>query len=195
MSGTRYTVNSDGDVEMLIPQPIFEVIRTPELSSWEHAALIHWHREWERYGEKIRHRCALHGETFGNVVATVKGSVNPKTLKNLAVYVLKKPVSSVTDTDIMDAVVARCGTLKNDFVLDLTAMFNKQLKMDLSIDDCDARIFRYFEDFNGIIADNGLRHLIGTDNESEDGYKNRMKARCRLAVENLQPPVLKAQVV
>ncbi|KAG2783957.1 hypothetical protein PC129_g7298 [Phytophthora cactorum] len=52
MSGTRYTVNSDGDVEMLIPQPIFEVIRTPELSSWEHAALIHWHREWERYDSK-----------------------------------------------------------------------------------------------------------------------------------------------
>ncbi|KAG3027039.1 hypothetical protein PC119_g7532 [Phytophthora cactorum] len=104
-------------------------------------------------------------------------------------------MSSVTDTDIMDSVVERCGTLKNDFVPDLTAMFNKQLKMDLSIDDCDARIFRYFEDFNGIIADNGLRHLIGTDNESEDGYKNRMKTRCRLLVENLQPSVLKAQIV
>ncbi|KAG2794380.1 hypothetical protein PC129_g23800 [Phytophthora cactorum] len=166
MSGTRYTVDSDGDVEISIPQPFFE-------------------REWERYVEKIRHRCALHGETFENVVATVKGSVNQKTLKNLAVYVLKKPVTSVTDTDIMDAVFACCGTRKNDFVPDLTAMFKKQLKMDLSIDDCDARIFRYFDDFNDIIADNGLRHLIGTDNESEDGYNNRMKACCRLLVENL----------
>ncbi|KAG4229072.1 hypothetical protein PC116_g22590 [Phytophthora cactorum] len=27
MLGTRYTVDSDGDVEMSIPQPIFEVIR------------------------------------------------------------------------------------------------------------------------------------------------------------------------
>ncbi|KAG2762428.1 hypothetical protein PC116_g27163 [Phytophthora cactorum] len=85
----------------------------------------------------------------------------------------------------MDAVFACCGTRKNDFVPDLTAMFKKQLKMDLSIDDCDARIFRYFDDFNDIIADNGLRHLIGTDNESEDGYNNRMKACCRLLVENL----------
>ncbi|KAG4039297.1 hypothetical protein PC123_g25147 [Phytophthora cactorum] len=104
-------------------------------------------------------------------------------------------MTSVTDTDIMDAVVACCGTLKNDFVPDRTAMFDKQLKMDLSIDDCDTRIFRYFEDFNGIIVDNGLRHLIGTDNVSEDGYKDRMKARCHLLVENLQPPVLKAQIV
>ncbi|RAW21378.1 hypothetical protein PC110_g22179, partial [Phytophthora cactorum] len=165
MLGTRYTVDSDGDVEMSIPQPIFEVIRPQSFQA---------------------------GSMQRSFTGT--GSVNPKTLKNLAVNVLKKPMSSVTDTDIMDSVVERCGTLKNDFVPDLTAMFNKQLKMDLSIDDCDARIFRYFEDFNGIIADNGLRHLIGTDNESEDGYKNRMKTRCRLLVENLQPSVLKAQI-
>ncbi|KAE9174911.1 hypothetical protein PF004_g26533 [Phytophthora fragariae] len=74
---------------MSIPQPIFEVIRPPELSSWEHAALIEWYREWERYVEKIRHRCSTTGETFENVVATVKGSVKPKTLKNMATYVLK----------------------------------------------------------------------------------------------------------
>ncbi|KAG2794757.1 hypothetical protein PC110_g22278 [Phytophthora cactorum] len=156
MSGTRYTVDSDGDVEISIPQPFFEVICPPELSAGSMQRLF-----------------------------TGSGSVNQKTLKNLAVYVLKKPVTSVTDTDIMDAVFACCGTRKNDFVPDLTAMFKKQLKMDLSIDDCDARIFRYFDDFNDIIADNGLRHLIGTDNESEDGYNNRMKACCRLLVENL----------
>ncbi|KAE9259850.1 hypothetical protein PF001_g32910, partial [Phytophthora fragariae] len=96
---------------MSIPQPIFEVIRPPELSSWEHAALIEWYREWERYVEKIRHRCSTTGETFENVVATVKGSVKPKTLKNMATYVLKKPVASVTDDDIMTAVQARCRTL------------------------------------------------------------------------------------
>ncbi|GMF64314.1 unnamed protein product [Phytophthora fragariaefolia] len=50
----------------------------------EHAALIEWYREWERYVEKIRHRCSTTGETFENVVATVKGSVKPKTLKNMA---------------------------------------------------------------------------------------------------------------
>ncbi|KAG3120556.1 hypothetical protein PI124_g2466 [Phytophthora idaei] len=73
-----FTVDSDGDVEMAIPQPICEVIRAPELSSWNHAALIEWHREWGRYVEKIRHRCTTTGETFENVVATVKGSIKRK---------------------------------------------------------------------------------------------------------------------
>jgi hypothetical protein len=31
-------------------------------------------------------------------------------------------------------------------------------------------------------------------NESETGYKCRLKARCRLLVDGLQPPVLKAQI-
>ncbi|EGZ07148.1 hypothetical protein PHYSODRAFT_460767, partial [Phytophthora sojae] len=92
---------------MSLLHPIFEVIRAPELSSWDHAAMIDWHREWERYVEKMRHRCTTTGETFENVVATVKGSVRPKTLKNMATYVLKKPVASVTDADIMAAVERR----------------------------------------------------------------------------------------
>ncbi|KAE9260300.1 hypothetical protein PF001_g32757 [Phytophthora fragariae] len=113
----------------------------------------------------------------------------------MATYVLKKPVASVTDGDIMTAVQARCRTLKNEFVPDVTSLFRQQLKMDLSIDDCDARIFRYYEDYNGIVEDNGLQGLIGNGNEPEAGYKSRLKARCRLVVDNLQPPVLKAQII
>ncbi|OWY94821.1 LOW QUALITY PROTEIN: hypothetical protein PHMEG_00035341 [Phytophthora megakarya] len=67
---------------------------------------------------------------------------------------------------------ARCHTLKSEFVPDVTSLFHQKLKMDLTIDDW----------------------LIGTGNESEDGYKSRRKACSRLLVENLQPPVLKAQI-
>ncbi|KAG2785879.1 hypothetical protein PC116_g21533 [Phytophthora cactorum] len=74
------------------------------------------------------------------------------------------------------------------------SLFRQKLKMDLSIDNCGARVFRYYEDFNGIIEDNGLQGLLGTDNASNSGYKSRMKARCRLLVEILQPPVLKSQI-
>ncbi|EEY67176.1 uncharacterized protein PITG_04117 [Phytophthora infestans T30-4] len=149
---------------MSIPQPNFEVIKAPELTSWEHAALIEWHREWERYD---------------NVAATVKGSVRRQTLNNLAKYVPKKPIASVTDADIMSVVEARCRTLKNEFVPDVSSLFRANLRMNMTIDDCDARIFRYYEYFY---------------RDSDAGYKSRMKARCRLLVENLQPPVLKAQI-
>ncbi|POM74029.1 Hypothetical protein PHPALM_9063 [Phytophthora palmivora] len=163
-------------------------------TNWDHAALIEWLREWERYVEKMHHRCTTTGETYENMVATVKGCVKRKTLKNMASYVLMKPVADVTDADIMGAVQARCRTLKNEFVPDVTSLFRQKLKMDLSIDDCDARVFRYYEDFNGIMEDNDLQGLIGADNTTDAGFKNRMKARCRLLVENLQPPILKAHI-
>ncbi|KAG6623820.1 uncharacterized protein IUM83_02021 [Phytophthora cinnamomi] len=86
-------------------------------------------------------------------------------LKNLATYVLKKSLASVTDEDIMNAVKARCHTLKNVFVPDVTSLFLQNLKMNVSMDDCDARVFRYYEDFNAIMEDNGLQGLIGIGNE------------------------------
>ncbi|OWZ06454.1 LOW QUALITY PROTEIN: hypothetical protein PHMEG_00021287 [Phytophthora megakarya] len=61
--------------------------------------------------------------------------------------------------------------------------------MDLSIDDCDARIFRYYEDFNGIMEDNGLQGLIGaayiTDTEQNERSPIGRK---------LPPQILKAQI-
>ncbi|KAG1698294.1 hypothetical protein DVH05_015283 [Phytophthora capsici] len=84
-----FAVDADRDADMSIHQPIFEVIKAPELTSREYAALIEWHREWDSYVEKIRHRCSTTGETYDNVVATVTGSVRRQTLKNLAMYVLK----------------------------------------------------------------------------------------------------------
>ncbi|OWY95430.1 hypothetical protein PHMEG_00034563, partial [Phytophthora megakarya] len=158
-----------------------------------------WIREWERYVEKIRHRCTTTGETYENVVATVKGCVKRKTLKNLATYVLKKPMVDVSDADIMRAVQARCCTLKNEFVPDVTSLFRQKLKMDLSMDDCDARIFRYYVDFNGIVEDNGLQGLIvlkaqinrlidfeRRDCKSDDDYA--LKGESKSAKSGCKPP-------
>eukprot|EP00644_Phytophthora_capsici_P001923 jgi/Phyca11/6824/fgenesh1_pm.PHYCAscaffold_14_\ len=130
-----------------------DVIKAPELTSREYAALIEWHREWDSYVEKIRHRCSTTGETYDNVVATVTGSVRRQTLKNLAI-----------------AIEARCHTLKNEFVPDVSLLFRAHLRMNRTIDGCDARIFRYNEDFNGIVEDNGLQGLIGNENGADAGY-------------------------
>uniref|UniRef100_H3GPI9 Uncharacterized protein n=1 Tax=Phytophthora ramorum TaxID=164328 RepID=H3GPI9_PHYRM len=133
-----FTVESDCDVEMTIPDPIFELTKAPDLRSWEHVALIEWYLEWERYVEEIRNRCGVTNETFESVVTTVKSSVRSNMHRNMATYVLKMPLSSVTDADIMEAVQGRCRTLKNKFMPDVTSLFRQQLEMDLSIDACDA---------------------------------------------------------
>ncbi|OWZ19871.1 hypothetical protein PHMEG_0005807 [Phytophthora megakarya] len=161
------------------------------MTSWEHAGLAEWHREWERYVEKMKHRCSTTGETYENVVATVNGSVRRQILKTIAKCVLKKSITSVTDADIMGAVETRYRTLKNEFVPDVTSLFHANVWRNLHIGDCDAQSIRYYGDFNGIVEDNGLQGLIGSDDETdpEPERKNRMKAHCRLL-----PPVLKAEI-
>lgn len=64
--------------------------------------------------------------------------------------------------------------------------------MDLSIADCDVKVFRYFQDFVKIAEDNGLQQLIGKSDPLISGYKERMKARCRILAENVQTAVLRS---
>uniref|UniRef100_H3H259 RNA-directed DNA polymerase n=1 Tax=Phytophthora ramorum TaxID=164328 RepID=H3H259_PHYRM len=169
--GTRYGVDADGDVEMSTPQP---------------ASLIAWNREWEQYVMKIRHRCNVTGESFEGVVATVKGSVEPAVLKTLA--------TMLDDAEILAQVQKRCKSLKNAFIPDVTTLFRKQLKMDMTVDDCDTRVFKYFQAFTKIVEDNGLQALIGSGDVTSLGYKDRMKARCSILVENIQPTMLREQI-
>ncbi|OWZ22724.1 hypothetical protein PHMEG_0002519 [Phytophthora megakarya] len=67
----------------------------------------------------------------------------------MATYALKKSVASLTDGGIMTAVQPRYRTLKKEFVPDVTSLSHQKLMLDLTIDDCGARIFRYYKDFNG----------------------------------------------
>ncbi|OWZ06453.1 LOW QUALITY PROTEIN: hypothetical protein PHMEG_00021286 [Phytophthora megakarya] len=76
---------------------------------------------WERCVEKLRHRCTPTGDTFRKVVATVKGCV--KHAEKPVYLRVKEPVADVTDADVMEAVQARCCTLKNEFVPDVTSLF------------------------------------------------------------------------
>ncbi|KAG2799850.1 hypothetical protein PC111_g20242 [Phytophthora cactorum] len=154
-----------------MPQPVYEFIKAPKLASWDQASLI----------------------AFEGVVATVKGSAEPAVLNTLATYVLKKRVEDVNDTGILAQVQQHCRFLKNAFIPDLTTLFQKSLKMDMQVDDCDARVFQYFQSFTKIVEDNGLQALIGSGHTASQGYryKDRMKARC---ADNIQPIMLKEQI-
>ncbi|ETO58443.1 hypothetical protein F444_23188, partial [Phytophthora nicotianae P1976] len=65
---------------------------------------------------------------------------------------------------------------KTDFVPDVSSLFCQNLKMDLAIDDCDARIIRYYESFNAVVEDNILYGLLGADNVTEAGRKRCITA-------------------
>ncbi|GMF46604.1 unnamed protein product [Phytophthora fragariaefolia] len=94
---------------------------------------------------------------FEGIVATVKGSVGPVVLKTLSTYVLKKPVEDVDDAEVMAQVQKRCKSLKNAVISDVTTLYRKQLKLGMTLDDCDARVFQYFQAFTKIVEDNDLQ--------------------------------------
>ncbi|KAE8897871.1 hypothetical protein PF001_g30599 [Phytophthora fragariae] len=66
--------------------------------------------------------------------------------------------------------------------------------MNLRIDDCDARILHYFADFDRIIEDNGLTAQLGICPETDPFFKPRMKQRCKLLINSLQPEELRVEI-
>ncbi|POM75373.1 Hypothetical protein PHPALM_7534 [Phytophthora palmivora] len=195
MPGARFAVDSDGDVEMTVPQPVYEFISAPQLTKWEQSTLITWYRDWNHYKAKIEQQCSVTGEDYTSVISTVKGAVKPEVLSTMARFLLKgKPVKSVTDEEILQLVKQRCQSLKNEYIPDIKTLFKRELRMDLSVDDCDARVFQYFQDFTRVVEENGLQGLIGMTDPTCPDHKDRMKQRCRLLVDNLQPVLLQEQI-
>ncbi|KAJ0392214.1 hypothetical protein P43SY_008832 [Pythium insidiosum] len=184
----------DGDVDMNVPQPVFEFIKAPRLKAWDQASLIAWVRERKLYEEKIRSRCLATGEKYEHLLVSVRSSIDPSIFEHLARYVLRKNVDDVTDEDLGQAITRRCGTLKNQHVPDLDRLFREQLKMDLKESDTEARILNYFVRFDSIIEENGLHEVLGGGGMGKSGYDDRMKARCKILLNNIAPEVLRLEM-
>ncbi|KAE8913993.1 hypothetical protein PF005_g1550 [Phytophthora fragariae] len=70
MSG-GYRLDSDGDVEMSFPQPVYEFITAPKLKSWTKLCVLRGLPR-KRYEVKIAERCAVTGEIPERISASVK---------------------------------------------------------------------------------------------------------------------------
>ncbi|POM76839.1 Hypothetical protein PHPALM_5881 [Phytophthora palmivora] len=84
--------------------------------------------------------------------------------------------------------------LKNEFISDAKSLFMRELRMDLSVDDCDAHDFQYFQDVTHTEEKNGLQGLIGVSDPTSPGHQDRMRIRCQVLVENVQPALLKEKI-
>ncbi|KAF1324662.1 hypothetical protein FI667_g9666, partial [Globisporangium splendens] len=162
MSKGMYCLDSDGDIDMTILQPVYEFISAPKLASWSQAALVKWSNEREHYLARIAEHCAVTGESVDGIVVSVKSSCTVEILSILARYELKKEVAEITDVDLTALFSNRCGKLKNAHVPDIQQFFKERLRMNMKEDDSDARILQYFSDFNQIVKDNGFAAILGT---------------------------------
>ncbi|KAE8953659.1 hypothetical protein PF011_g32354 [Phytophthora fragariae] len=130
-----YRLDSDGDVEMSVPQPVYEFITAPKLKSWDQASLVTWTRERKSYVDKIAECCATTGENPERICASVKSCFDVDILAVIARYVLFKSVAEVNDIELVAEIENRCNHLKNAHVPDLDRLFRDRLKMNLRIDD------------------------------------------------------------
>ncbi|KAE9085389.1 hypothetical protein PF006_g26266 [Phytophthora fragariae] len=102
-----FRVDADGDVEMAAPPPVFEVIKPPELKSWDQESLVEWLRKRRRYREEIVERCRISQEPVDAVLHSVRASLPPKLLNYLAHYVFRQPRDAITDQEILDKIQER----------------------------------------------------------------------------------------
>ncbi|KAF1317461.1 hypothetical protein FI667_g14765, partial [Globisporangium splendens] len=123
MSFGRFCVDSDGDTDMTVPQPVYEFIAVPKLSSCNQAALVKWSNDREHYMARIAERCAVTGEDTHSIAVSAKSSLSAEILNTVARYVLKKLAADITDADIVAAIEQRCASLKNTHVPDVTLFF------------------------------------------------------------------------
>ncbi|POM72870.1 Hypothetical protein PHPALM_10354 [Phytophthora palmivora] len=189
--GPDYDYDAEGDVMMAMPQPIFEVTRAPGLKVWSQSAITTFLRERRQYEDKVAEQCGATGEVEAAVARSVRSTIEPRVLEHVATYILKKKVSSVTDDMLLAEMRRKVGTMMNDRVPDVTQLFARELKMDLSEVDVEARIASYLMAFDRLIEDNGLTGMLGRDPVVGNDGRQRMKLRCKLLLSNVTPEMLK----
>ncbi|GMF44351.1 unnamed protein product [Phytophthora fragariaefolia] len=181
-----YEYDTEGDVKMSMPQPIFEVTRAPSLKVWSQASITTFLRERRQY--------EVTGEVQAAVTRSIRTTIEPRVLEHVAHYILEKDAASVTDDMLVAEMKRKVGAMMNDRVPDVTQLFSRELKMDLAEVDVEARIASYFMTFDRLVEDNGLSAMLGRGPAVGEEGRRRVKVRCKLLLANVTPEILKVDL-
>ncbi|OWZ07339.1 hypothetical protein PHMEG_00020277, partial [Phytophthora megakarya] len=195
MATNTHQYEADGDVVMKsVGQPVFEFIQAPQLADWSHSALVKWKQARDQYEETIRQRCLESKERPEGAMKPVKATIDRKLLEVVCLYELRKAVDDVGNEEIVLLIKQRIGTVKNEQIPDLDELFKKKLKINLTEDDIDARVLKYYQDFSTIIENQGLGKILGVGDPDAAGFADRMKLRCTILIDNLEPRMVRDDV-
>ncbi|KAE9358743.1 hypothetical protein PF008_g2540 [Phytophthora fragariae] len=189
-----YEYDAEGDVKMATPQPIFEVTRAPSLKVWSQSAITTFLRERKQCEGKVIEQCRVTGEVQAAVTRSIRSTLEPRVLEHVAHYLLKQDAASVSDDMLVAEMKRKVGTMVNGRVPVVTQLFGRELKMDLSEVDVEARIAAYFMKFDQLIEDNGLASMLGRGVAIDEQSRQRMKLRCKLLLSSLTPEMLKVDL-
>ncbi|GMF50337.1 unnamed protein product [Phytophthora fragariaefolia] len=179
---------------MAMPQPIFEVTRVPSRKIWSQSAITTFLRERKQYESKVIEQYRVTGEVQAAVTRSIRSTLEPRVLEHVAHYILKQDAANVSDDMLVAEMKRKVGTMVNGRVPDVTQLFGRELKMDLSQVDVGARIAAYFMKFDQLVEDNGLTSMLGRGVAIDEQGRQRMKLRCKLLLRIVTPEMLKVDL-
>ncbi|EGZ26379.1 hypothetical protein PHYSODRAFT_434107, partial [Phytophthora sojae] len=130
--------------------------------------------------EAIEERCRISQEPVASVLRSVRASVKPKLLDYLARYVFRQDRDTIGDQEIMDKIKERVAEVMNWYIPDIFDFFKTHLRMDLKEQDVEARVAKYFVDFDQFIEEHGFASMLAAGGTDRPDYRDRMKNRCKL---------------
>ncbi|OWZ15749.1 hypothetical protein PHMEG_00010551 [Phytophthora megakarya] len=147
-------------------------ITPPYVTSIAHAALVKWNRERQEYGKGF--------------LRSVKNSFNRLLLTTLCKIEWVTTVEDVTDERIIEGLDKIVGTVMNDAILNVDAIFNDELKMDLRERDVKTHVINCFMRCGEIILQHGMATIFST--------KAGVKEKCKILRKHLERAALREAV-
>ncbi|POM65523.1 Hypothetical protein PHPALM_18745 [Phytophthora palmivora] len=138
------------------------------------------------YVDAIEACCAVTSEDKIKALRSVKNSFDTRLLESLCKYEWGTTVDLVTEERIIRELNKIVGSVMNDQIVDIDALFNDKLKIDLRERDVKARVLKYFMLCEEIILHNDLTSTFSTSTGS--------KEKCKLLKKHLEPVALRDSI-
>ncbi|KAE9207369.1 hypothetical protein PF005_g12643 [Phytophthora fragariae] len=162
-------------------------ILPPWVKDISHASLVQWKKKRHEYEDAISARCSASGEDISKALMTVKSTFDHALLKMLCKYDWEVPFESITEERILTEIDKIVNNVKNGSIVNIDALFDDELRMDLHESDVHARVVNYFKLCEDIISRNGLQTTFGTS--------MGITHKCTILRKHLQPTALRDELV
>ncbi|KAE9013051.1 hypothetical protein PR002_g14627, partial [Phytophthora rubi] len=162
-------------------------ILPPWVKDISHASLMQWKKKRHEYEDAISARCSASGEDISKALMTVKSTFDHALLKMLCKYDWEVPFESITEERILTEIDKIVNNVKNGSIVNIDALFDDELRMDLHESDVHARVVNYFKLCEDIISRNGLQTTFGTS--------MGITHKCTILRKHLQPTALRDELV
>ena len=176
-------INAQGNINET-QAPMFQQISAPRLKSIGRAGLVDFMEAYEAYVELIKARKLL-GESIQAL--SLKSCIDPKTLRTLAMMVLKVDKEDITDEMLIRYLQSAVMVNSSSTQVSTVEQILCPLKFIKHDEDADAGVFRFFSDALDLIAKSGMTSIW----ESSAKHK---KAIGKTIVSFIQPASLKSVI-